>query len=112
MSVSITVSITVSISVSITVSNTVSITVSNTVYQIYAGMEIVFENVRFGSENILFSPFDQLRKLTYLFHVLILTISILYKLCILNSDLVHINFDIKSLLCDLMNTLFLINIKC
>ena len=73
-------------------------------------MENVFENVRFGSENITFSPFDQLRKLTYLFHVL--TISILYTLCILNSDIVHINFDIKCLLYDLMNTLSLINIKC
>jgi hypothetical protein len=73
-------------------------------------METVFENVQFGSENIIFSPFDQLRKLTYLFHVL--TTCILDKLSMFNSDIVHINFKIKCVLCDLVNTLSLINIKC
>ena len=57
----------------------------------------------------LFNPFDQLRKLTYLFYIL--TTYILDKLCIFDSNRVHINFIITCLLSDLINTLSLINIK-
>lgn len=77
---------------------------------LHAVIGTVFENFQFGSENIVFKPFDQHRKFTYLCNAL--TIMILDKFVIFNSDIVHINFDIKCLLCDLINTLSLINIKC